>query len=758
MEEEIKNKHREWLRQHEGLRFLKGATEENINRKWELDYRDDKYDSSINMIEVSKKEIPIEYDEESKLVKGKKSTKEERLKWIEETIANLEKENIGYELHDHKGKCPHLTIYLDRDAAKEEKEAVVSYYVPKESWEFADTSLYGVHLIAVPYAVHWKYGTIKELVKNGGVLIINVNDEKFKKIINNKNNEEFSLNLGGITAKIVSRIKITDLAIEHGVIKGKGTKLYHCCFHSDKNPSLSLNDKRGWFKCFGCGKSGNIIDFVMASEHISKEEAINKLKERADIIDYKKERKSFGDDISKLRDVVLLNLAAHHTRDATELLCDYLKKQENIYTTRDDIKAEVWIYREGNYVPNGKTYIKEFCREILGEAYTPHITNEVINKVETDTYIDAKEFFNSESVDEIPVENGVLNILTRELSPFNPKKIFFNKLPIKYNPTKECPTIIKFFSDVLRNDSDIPILEELFGYCLLKDYRIQKAFMFNGSGANGKGRVLELLKRFLGPENCVNFPLQDFEKDNFAISQLHGKLANISGDLSNQALEYTGNFKMLTGGDIISANRKFLSRITFTNYSKQIYSANQLPKTHDLTPAFFRRWILIDFPFTFWPDGDYKKISEIEKQEKIGTKLKSRIADPIIIDKIVSEEELSGLLNKGLDGLKRLLENKEFSYSKGIEDVKNMWIRKSDSFQAFCMDCVIADPLRMISKAELRHEYTNYCNKHKLSPMGDRSIKDTLTQEYGVVDDRKVMDEGYMMVWKGITLKSEVQT
>ena len=42
--------------------------------------------------------------------------------------------------------------------------------------------------------------------------------------------------------------------------------------------------------------------------------------------------------------------------------------------------------------------------------------------------------------------------------------------------------------------------------------------------------------------------------------------------------------------------------------------------------------------------------------------------------------------------------------------------------------------------------------------MGDRSIKDTLTQEYGVVDDRKVMDEGYMMVWKGITLKSEVQT
>ncbi|MCX6748940.1 MAG: CHC2 zinc finger domain-containing protein [Candidatus Pacearchaeota archaeon] len=342
MEEEIKNKHREWLKQHEGLRFLKGVTKETINRKWELDYRDDKYDSSINMIEVSKREIPIEYDEESKTTKGKSCNKEEREKWIQETISNLEKENIGYDLHDHKGKCPHLTIYLDRDATKEEKEAIVSYYVPKESWEFVDTSLYGVHLIAVPYAVHWKYGTIKELVKNGGVLIINVHDEKFKKIINN-NKEEYNvnLNLGGITAKIVSRIKITDLAIEHGARKGKGTKLYHCCFHNDEKPSLSLNDKKGFYKCFGCEKAGNIIDFVMESEHISKEEAINKLKERADIIEYKKENKSLGDDISKLRDVVLLNLAAHHTRDATELLCDYLKKHENIYTTKDDIDKTV---------------------------------------------------------------------------------------------------------------------------------------------------------------------------------------------------------------------------------------------------------------------------------------------------------------------------------------------------------------------------------------------------------------------------------
>ena len=129
------------------------------------------------------------------------------------------------------------------------------------------------------------------------------------------------------------------------------------------------------------------------------------------------------------------------------------------------------------------------------------------------------------------------------------------------------------------------------------------------------------------------------------------------------------------------------------------------------------------------------------------------MADPIIIEKIVSDEELSGLLNKALQGLKRLLDKKDFSYSKGIEDVKNMWIRKSDSFQAFCMDWIESDSQSIISKAELRHAYSEYCTKHKITSVGDRAIKETLNRAYGAVDDRKMMQEGYITVWKGIKLK-----
>ena len=60
-----------------------------------------------------------------------------------------------------------------------------------------------------------------------------------------------------------------------------------------------------------------------------------------------------------------------------------------------------------------------------------------------------------------------------------------------------------------------------------------------------------------------------------------------------------------------------------------------------------------------------------------------KIADTQIIQKLTSPEEMSGLLNKALDGLDRIRGQGDFSYSKNTEEVKNMWIRKSDSFMAF---------------------------------------------------------------------------
>jgi CHC2 zinc finger len=50
-----------------------------------------------------------------------------------------------------------------------------------------------------------------------------------------------------------------------------------CPFHADKTPSLSVNEERGVFYCFGCGESGDVYDFTMKVENIGFREAKTRL-------------------------------------------------------------------------------------------------------------------------------------------------------------------------------------------------------------------------------------------------------------------------------------------------------------------------------------------------------------------------------------------------------------------------------------------------------------------------------------------------
>lgn len=50
-----------------------------------------------------------------------------------------------------------------------------------------------------------------------------------------------------------------------------------CPFHNEKTPSLSVNRKAGVFCCFGCGESGNVVDWVCKVEGCSRDEAVRGL-------------------------------------------------------------------------------------------------------------------------------------------------------------------------------------------------------------------------------------------------------------------------------------------------------------------------------------------------------------------------------------------------------------------------------------------------------------------------------------------------
>jgi putative DNA primase/helicase len=450
-------------------------------------------------------------------------------------------------------------------------------------------------------------------------------------------------------------------------------------------------------------------------------------------------------ELDTLRNEVKNSILSRQEDAASEQITATILKSHHIYTTRDDIKSEIWYYLDGIYVPNGASLIKEVTRKILEDAYTPQRVNKVIAKIEADTQIEHDEFFKNDSIEEIPIKNGILNIFSRTVVPYTPDRIFFSKMPIIYDKEKTCPHIEKFFNDVLKDKSDTKVMFELMGFCLMKDYRYEKAFMFIGDGRNGKGKTLSLIKRFLGVENCSSIPLAQITAGSTSVCELYGRLANIAGDLSNTDLKETGMFKQITGRDLITAKRKYLRDLFFENYAKVIFACNELPKVYDTKDGFWSRWMLFEFPYKFVKKDEYEAMTDKKNCKEM---------DEEIIDKISTEEELSGLLNIALDGLDRIRKGHGFSYSKGTEEVKDMWIRRSDSFSAFCMDKLVASDTTRVPKKAVRKAFSAYCREHKIPGASDIAMKVVLENRFGAYEHRD-WDGDRENYWDGIKFKQD---
>jgi DNA primase len=77
---------------------------------------------------------------------------------------------------------------------------------------------------------------------------------------------------------------IVDLVGEHVRLRKRGRNWTGLCpFHSEKTPSFSVLEDRGIFKCFGCGKGGDVFSFVMQMEGLTFPEAAERLAKRANI-------------------------------------------------------------------------------------------------------------------------------------------------------------------------------------------------------------------------------------------------------------------------------------------------------------------------------------------------------------------------------------------------------------------------------------------------------------------------------------------
>lgn len=88
-----------------------------------------------------------------------------------------------------------------------------------------------------------------------------------------------------IIEEVMQRADIVEIVGEYVALRRRGRNYFGLCpFHHEDTPSFSVNGEKQIYKCFGCGKGGNVIGFVQEIEHLSFQEAVRKLAERYHIV------------------------------------------------------------------------------------------------------------------------------------------------------------------------------------------------------------------------------------------------------------------------------------------------------------------------------------------------------------------------------------------------------------------------------------------------------------------------------------------
>jgi putative DNA primase/helicase len=398
------------------------------------------------------------------------------------------------------------------------------------------------------------------------------------------------------------------------------------------------------------------------------------------------------------------------------------------FLTLSDTK-QVLMYDGGSgiYRFNGEAMIEALAQNWLAKlglesTATTHFMGEVIGYIQRETFIERDKL--NANHDIVVVKNGVIDLNTRKLMPHGKEYRATIAVPVKFDSTARCPLITKFINEVVEQ-KDRLLLYEIPAWCLTPYSGIQRLVVLLGEGANGKTVYLEMLRRFLGRDNCTAYSLQSLTTNRFAVAGLYGKLANISPELPSTALRQAGPLKTLTGLDTIEAEKKFKDSFNFVNTAKMVFATNTPPEINEDTLAIWRRFVVVDFPFRFVGEA----------------------ADKNLLSKLTTEQELSGLLNMALEGLARLKKHGDFTYTRTIEDTRSKYLLASNPAAAFIEDRCDFDVWGNIKKEELYQAFMRFCEENRLPGMAKKAFGHKIKRAYNLAEERDS--------WRGIKVKEE---
>lgn len=364
------------------------------------------------------------------------------------------------------------------------------------------------------------------------------------------------------------------------------------------------------------------------------------------------------------------------------------------------------IYKEKYYEYLEKLMLDYFIEKKLNlelsDGYSHSKLGMIKKYVKAKTYCSIHDFDGYEEYNNlINVKNGILDITDLDniiLLKHDPKYRMRVQIPVDYDPNAKCPLITKQVVFVVGEKFE-PLYYQSIGDALQGNpTKYQKMLILIGTELTGKTTLLNIVRKELGAENVSGESLHDLQEDPHSVAELENKLANIYGDLPKRHLKEQDRIKVLIGEKYLSANRKYGKKFQFINHCKNLFSANKLSEVYEMGGDFLRRLNLVPCFNT----------------------IKERIPD--YEDIICTEEELSGLLNLALNGLKELRGSNGYD-SKFSENTEELWDVYSNPLIPFIEQYINYDSFEGINteyeieKEQLLYVYNEYIGRYSIPPL-----------------------------------------
>ncbi len=290
---------------------------------------------------------------------------------------------------------------------------------------------------------------------------------------------------------------------------------------------------------------------------------------------------------------------------------------------------------------------------------------DLLRQFQFDGYLERNNAYSDKIL--INLMNGTFEIGLngRVLRKHTPSDFITYQLPFSFDEAASAPMFRAYLNQVLPDIDCQKVLAEYIGYIFIKSsvLKLEKALFLYGTGANGKSVFFEIVRALLGgTKNVSSYTFHSLCSDNgYSRAKLGSVLVNYSSELGGKIdIEM---FKRLVSGEPVEARLPYRQPMMIEDYCKFIINGNHLPDVQAQGHAYFRRLLLIPFTETI-ADQDQDK----------------ELANRIIAS------ELSGIFNWVLEGLDRLLAQRNFTQPKKMSEEIQSYQLESDDVLRFIQE------------------------------------------------------------------------